>query len=722
MNKISSILRFLFRIRNWIFFIPIIVTILVAYFTSNMTKTYEANTTIFTGITSSPSLEGINADYFTTNNSFDNIINLVHSRSTLEKVSLKLFAQDMIKGNQKSDNSFIKASNYTKLLDIVPEDVKSLIDSTSLDKTYDNLVKYTKEDSNNFIYGLLNWDHPHYSVSSLDKIQVKRLGSSDMIEIKYSCDDPGIVHQTLLILNEVISSEYAELQLSSSIDVVQYFENQIKTIREQLSNQEDSLLKYSLGTNIINFDEQTKNMTASKQIIDDKYEQALTDYYTSLHMVANLEKQLQNRTDILKENKAFLQTLEDVTTLSKKITEIETFSDESSDSRISIIPKYKEMLKKSENNLYNITSDISSKKMSKEGIALDDLVKEWLAQVLMNEKSKAEIKVFKDRKKIIDDEFTRYTPIGPNLKRLEREITVTENSYQTSLNHLAQARLQQKDIQMRSSTLKIVSAPIYPLTTVGSKRKLLIIAAFLGSLIFILSCFLIVELLDRTIRDKDRAQYLTKAQVWGAFPGVPKLRHRGYALEDTRRATAYVCNRILQNLASSGTIIINLLSSEPQEGKTYIANNMKEYLEALGYSVRFLTHNKDFDISTRQYILSDSHETLCPSNNNIKYDIVLIEYPPLLQGFIPGKLLQSGNVNMYIVKATRAWREIDQTLFDQVAHLAENINTHIFLNHASRIAVEDFTGQLPPYTKFRNWTYKLLQMELTSERKLSFDK
>lgn len=722
MNKIASILHFLFRIRYWIFFIPISVTVLVAYFTNNMAKTYEANTTIFTGITSSPSLNGISADYLITNNSFDNIINLVHSRSTLEKVSLKLFAQDMIYGDTKNDNAYIKASNYNSLLTIVPEDVLKLIDTTSLDKTYDNLVKYKKEDNDNFIYGLLNWFHPHYSISSLNNIQVNRLGSSDMIEIKYSSDDPGIVHQTLIILNEVISTEYSELQLSPSNDVIAYFENQLRLIREQLSNQEDSLLKYSLGTNIINFEEQTKNMTLSKQDIDNKYEQAYTDFYTSKHMVNHLEKQLQERADLLKENKKFIQTLENVSMLSKKITEMETFSNESSGSRISVIPKYKEMLKKSENDLYDITSNISSIKMSKEGLALDDLVKDWLTEVLLNEKSKAEIEVYKNRKKQIDDEFTRYTPIGPNLKRLEREISVTENSYQTSLNHLAQARLQQKDIQMKSSTLRVVSAPIYPLVTVGSKRKLLIVAAFFGSFIFILSCFLIVELLDKTIRDKDRALYLTKAQVWGAFPGVPKLRHRGYALEDTRRATAYVCNRILQNLASSGTIIINLLSSEPQEGKTYIASHMKEYLEALGYSVRFITHNKDFDISSRQYILSDSHETLCPPKDNTKYDIVLIEYPSLLQGFIPGKLLQSGNVNMYIVKATRAWREIDQTLLDQVTSLTERTNTHIFLNYAKRIAVEDFTGQLPPYTKIRNWSYKMLQMELTSEKKLSFDK
>lgn len=721
MNKITYILHFLFRIRYWILFVPITVTLLVAYFTTNMTKTYEASTTIFTGITSSPSLEGISANFLTTNNSFDNIINLVHSRSTLEIVSLKLFAQDMIHGDPNKDNEYIKASNYNSILSLVPEDVLILIDSTSEVKTYENLLKYKKEDSENFIFGLLNWFHPHYSISSLNNIQVKRLGSSDMIEIKYSCDDPGIVHQTLSILNEVISKEYSELQLSSSNDVILYFENQITLIREELNNQEDSLLLYSLGTNIINYDEQTKNMTLSKQLVDDKYEQALTDFYTSNHVIARLEKQIQDRTGIIKENKKFLQTLENVSNLSKKITEMETFSDESSGSRISIIPKYKDMLKKSEDDLFEITSNISAKAMSKEGLSLENVVTEWLAQVLINEKAKAEIEVYKERKLKIDQEFTKYTPIGPNLRRLERELTVTENSYQTALNHLAQARLQQKDIQMRSSTLKVVSAPIYPLAEIGSKRKLIIAVSFLACLIFIISCFLIIELLDKTIRDKHRAQFLTKTPVIGAFPGKPKLKHRGYALETNRRATEYVCNRLLQNIDPKSTTVINLLSTEYKEGKSYIAGQLKEYMEELGFSVRYISHDIDFDVSSKHYLISDSHESLCPIGSDKKYDIVLIEYPPLLQGTIPTNLIRTGSINLYIVKTTRAWRDIDQLMLDQIISQSGNIKTFILLNNATRIAVEDFTGQLPPYTKLRNWSYKILQLELTSERKQSFD-
>lgn len=715
MNQVTHVFLFLYRIRYWIIIPPFIVTFLVVYFTNNMSKNYEASTTIYTGITSSPSLDGITANILTTNNSFDNIINLVKSRSILEQVSLKLFAQGMIYGNTEKDNNYIKSENYINLINIVPEDVKKLIDKNSIENTYIKLLNYKRETSENFIFGLLNWEHKHYSISNLSKIQVKRLGSSDMIEIKFSSDDPGIVHNTLLILNDVISREFSDLQLKSSNDVILFFNNQLNDIKKALISAEDSLLKLTLDAKIINYDEQTKIMTSSRRDYNDEYEQAITDFYTSAHLIEGLEKQLNERVGLLKENKKFLLTLESVSSLAKKISELETFSDESSGSRISIIPKYKDMLKKTEAELQDITTSISSKKLTKEGLTLDQVISEWLAQIIINEKSKAQIEVFKERKINMDEEFIQFSPIGPNMRRIEREIAVLENSYQNTLQSLAQARLKQKDIEMKSTTLKIVSKPIYPLNAVGSKRKIMVAVAFIGSIIFILGFFLIIELLDKTLRDKHRTEYLTKSKVLGAFPGKPKLKHRGYILETNRRATTYICNRILQHIKSNGTTVINVLSNEPKEGKTHVITNIKEYLEELGFIVSYLSHGVDFNEKTREYLLAENFQQLSTETIPIS-DIVIIEYPALKLSTIPYSLLNSSSLNILIADATRAWKDIDQTITDQIKEREEETSLMVVLNNAKRIAVEDFTGQLPPYTKLRNFVHKILQLGLTAEK------
>jgi len=38
----------------------------------------------------------------------------------------------------------------------------------------------------------------------------------------------------------------------------------------------------------------------------------------------------------------------------------------------------------------------------------------------------------------------------------------------------------------------------------------------------------------------------------------------------------------------------------------------------------------------------------------------------------------------------------------------------MYLTEASRYAVEEFVGQLPPYTKFNNFVYRMSQLGLTA--------
>jgi hypothetical protein len=476
-----------------------------------------------------------------------------------------------------------------------------------------------------------------------------------------------------------------------------------------------------MASNIINYEEQTKQLTTNKSELDARYEQTYMDFYTSSHMVKHLENQMSERSDLMKENKKFMQQLEAVTMISRKIAELETTT-EPTEKTAGMLIKYKDLLKKSENKLYEITGNISSIKTTKEGLALQDLVNEWVAEVLKNEQAKAELEVLTKRKNEIDEEFSRYTPIGPSLKKQEREISVTENTYHTILDHLAQARLQQKNIEMKSTTITVVTEPIYPLAAVGSKRKFIILAAYLACFIFIIGCFLIVELLDKTVRDKNRARYLTKADIIGAFPGIPKLKYRGFAMETNRLATAYICNRLMPYFNASGTTIINVVSSEPQEGKTHVSNYLKEYWEEVGFTVSLVSHNTDFNIQSKDFIMARSLDDIYKNDAETSKNIIILEYPALSQSVIPKMLLQSGQVILYLVKATRAWKDTDKTYLDVLRSQAGKTPIFLCLNHARRFAVEEFTGLLPPYTRQRIFSYKLLQMELTSERSVNIEK
>jgi len=722
MDSIGLFFRFIYRIRNWLILGPAFVTILAIYFSSDLPKKYEASTTIFTGIMSSANVqEDKTSDWNTTNNAFDNIINLVRSRSTLERVSIRLFAQSMIKGDPKKDNVYIRAESYNDLINRVPKDVRLLIDKNDEQQTVQNLLNYKKEDKNNFLYGLLNYSYRYYSFNALNAITVTRLQTSDILEIKYSCEDPGIATQTLNILNEELITEYTNLQLGPSNSVIDYFENQLKSIQDQLKIQEDSLMEYSINGKIINYEEQTKQLTTISANLDDKYQQSLMDFYSSRKLINKLESQLDTRAEMMKQNKQFIRSLSQVSLLTKKITELEMLGQDNASEDADNLPRYKELLEKAEENLSDITNNVSNLQYSKEGLSMNAVIQDWLANILQNEKSKAEISALRDRKKEIDEEYRRYTPIGPSLKKQEREIGVSEESYHTILTHLAQAKLQQKNIEMISATLRVVSPPLFPLEAAGTRRRLIVLGALFGSLVFILSIFVILELLDKTIRDKNRAKRLTKAKILGAFPGNYSLSSRGFSKENSRIASSYACNMLQNYFVPNGSTYINLISVENGEGRSYIAENFRDYWEEKGLSVQILSYEEDFDTESRQFLMSENINELNTTNSKYQPDIVLVEYPSLRQCNIPKAFLQQAQVNLFIVKATRAWKGSDQMYLDDLTAQAGKTPVYLYINNAQKFAVEDFTGQLPPYTRFSKRVYELLNLGFTAERNKNID-
>ena len=92
------------------------------------------------------------------------MVNLTKSRGTLENVSLKLLALNLMHGDPEIDNLYITANNYKKLIASVPEEILLLVDTTSLDKTVNLFKEYKYSDSRNYLHELFN-DLVHFTVT-----------------------------------------------------------------------------------------------------------------------------------------------------------------------------------------------------------------------------------------------------------------------------------------------------------------------------------------------------------------------------------------------------------------------------------------------------------------------------------------------------------------------------------------------------------------------------
>lgn len=706
--------RFLYRIRYQLIFGSIIVTALVAYFTQFMTKTYTVNTSIYTGIASSTGLDSDDKpDWMSLNNSFDNLINLTKAKGTLEKVSLNLLALNAMHGDSDNDNQYITAKNYKELKKILPEDVFKLIDKNSLEKTINNLNKYKQADPDNFLYELFNREHPHYSYTALKDVSVKRLGNSDIIEISFKSNDPGIAMNTVKLINEKLIESYDSLKYKAANDVIKYYEEQLKILRTKLDNLENNLTKYNVENGVINYLEQTKAIAIAFTAYEDRYEQTAKEYQSSKSLVAELEKQMETRTKLFKTNFEFINALNEISTINGKITEMEIFNAENSQASNKELEQYKQDLKNAEKKIGELSTDMNVYKYSKEGVAIDDMVNQWLTETVRNAKAKAELKVLDARRKDFSDQYKTFSPIGTQINRMEREIKVTEQSYIEVLHALNLAMLKQKNIQLTSATLNTITPPTFPLTSDGSKRLLFTIAAFFGSLIFITGCYLVIELLDRTLRDAERTRRLTDVPVLGAFTGHSQLKYRGYTKACNRISAAYACSHLNKFLSSGKTTCINILSIEDGEGKSFISSYLIEQWKEQGLKVRYLKAERDFQIDNA-YLFSVGFDYFKLKDEKESPDILLIEHLSLQKNSLSLDMIKKADANLLITNARRVWKYSDNEFIAYLKDIGEAAPLFIYLNNATREAVEDFTGQLPPQSSMRTFANRMMYMGLTA--------
>lgn len=716
MDIIKFLSSFIYRIRYKLIIGSIISVALAWYFTGYLPKLYTASTTIFTGITSRSSVDDMSGrtDWNSANNAHENIINLVKAKSTLEAVSIKLLAQHLIYGEQK-DSKVILPEHYEKIRSITPEDIMELVDKNSFDSTVARFTRYKTASKGNFIYDIFNWDNKYYGYIDLSKIQVIRRGTSDMIEINYTCDDPYIASNTLKFLNEELSARYETLLLSASIDVVRYFEEQLRLAKLKLDASEEDLMVFNKENRIINYEEQTKHLAALNNSFETRYEAAQLDYNSSKALLEQLDIQMAKRAKHTTENEVFITVLSDISTLKGKIVEMEIFG--TGESQGGMLDEYKKQLIVAQNKLRDITHNIEGYKTSKEGVAVVDMVDQWLVALIKYETSKAELEVLRSRRKEIDKEYERYSPVGPSLGKQMRNVELEAESYKTILHHLGLAKLKQKNILLDAGTLQIVADADIPLLNKSRKRALYVIAALLGAIIFIIGFYLLLEMLDRTIRDGIRAERLTKGgKVIAAYPTNKSLKHRRFTEEVYRITTEHLLGRLNGFITPNETFVLNLVSIEKGEGKSYIGDRLeKQWIEA-GYNVSYISYDKDLNQSSKQFQHSLSLFDIPVIANKVHgFDIVIVEYDCLSQNNVPTALLNEAAVNLMILNAERAWYPSDQVTFDALKQKIDKDSLFICLDNTSREAVEQYTGQLPPYTFLRNLAFRIMNFGLTAK-------
>ena len=719
MDTFRYLVRFLYKIRWYLVILPLIALIIAWFLTRHMERIYDTNTTIYTGMITGYNMEGTGSVGGNSQTNITNLMLIITTDNTIHEVALRLFARCMMYGNPNKDNNYISAEHFRELNATVPAEVKALIKHNSEAQTYANLKAYEKPMQDNYIFSLLNY-HPYFGINSItSRLKVMQLKNSDIIDIAYSANDPGIAYNTLDILNEVFKKQYENIRFGETNNVIKFFEREVQRLYRILTNAEDDLIRYNVSKRIINYGEQTKQVTAmdaQQQIAENNQ---LMDYTTTKALMDYLERQLGNRAQIIRSNREFTNSVRDISRIQSRISNLQLMSSENGGADAESqqeLAKAQRDLQEVTGRVRSLTRDIEAASFNTEtGVKANKMIDNWLDQVLLLEKTKAMMNARDVMAQKLERQFLYFAPIGATIDRKARHIGFIEGNYMEMLRALNAARLRQRNLQMTTASLRVLNPPMFPLNAQPTNRMMILLGAFLLTFMLTALYFFIIELLDRTLRDRMRSERITKIPVMGCYPKESTLRYRRYNKMISDMALRQLSKALLPHFKEGQQNVLNLISTDAANGKSYLAQELENYWISIGLQVRRLTYDEDFLAEDSKFILAKDVKDLCP--DILPEEIAIIEYPHLDDYSISPALLNMGTVNIMVTRANRTCKDVDQKALKEVqAMLDEEHKDSLFmyLTEASRYAVEEFVGQLPPYTKFNNFVYRMSQLGLTA--------
>jgi len=675
-------------------------------------KEFVSGTTIYTGIASGYSIsstEGAQStlDYFAVTNAFDNLITTVKSKNTIEEVSIKLLAQHLLL--EQPDPSILGQEGFEKLRGLVSEEDRSqMIISGNFAATVDKITKIKNSSGDNIVLQLLNTPKSYYSIETiLSNLTSERKSSSDFIDISYKAGDPGVCVNTVKFLSESFITKYKYLKGAETINVVKWFEARLRESAGELNNSENKLKDFGIRNKIINYNEQSKFIAEAKEDNETDYYKELMNYEGKKRAIARLEDKLESREILLKNNAVLNKLRRELSVVNEQLVRSKLYSNPKED--ITRLAQKGEDLKK-EIRLYVLQA--YSLNNTIEGVPQQNLLNRWLEEILSADEADARLNVYVDRRKEFDRQYSEFAPLGMQISRLEREVSVNEKQYLEILHGLHLAKLRQQNIEL-SNNLQVMDNPTFPLKPLSSRRLLLIIISFVTSFFLILAYFVTKELLDSSVKNTAKAEQLTGLKIFSALPDNVGLNNLSINKIENTLLDYAVSNlkiEIESGETTSNNYLITILSSREQEGKTYAGLKLAEKLYSLDSSVLFITNDESIEDSetddrklriakydiTSKLFGAKSVDNLLPEFSRVNgsnYNFIILEIPAISINALPNQLVKNSRLSLMMLDARRSWTNSDNSILNLYRKASGNDNRiMLWLNHVGTDNLETLIG------------------------------
>lgn len=701
--SIKHLIRLLWKNKFRILIPPILVGLGVFFLTQNMPREYESKTIVFTNPnTNRGATDGgvVRMDFYTSNNLFDNLTLLVKSRETIEDAVLRLLAMHLSLAEVVP--SIIQEDSYRNLQQHIRPDLwEELAVPGNLEQTLLQVREHYQNIPDSPIEYLLR-EHEHYSIRKvLERLYVGRKSSSDMMEISYRTNDPGICYHTLRLISAAFMERYSGMKEMENTNSIAYFQNQLTKAQDKLREAEGNLKAFMTQNRILNYYEQGKYLDIAKlehEQDEERSKRLLSGTRSNLDEIQEMFQNFDKRQVIIQT----ISSLQDEIV----VRDMEIQGLRSQNSSAAKIERLTAEITNLKSQIEEASTELFQNSNTLQGIQRETLLEEWLRLKILFEQQKQSLDVMQNRKAYLSGKIEEFAPLGAELKKLERDVSVNEEQYLSILHGLNMAYLQKYDLEM-SSSQKLIDEPYYPKIPLPSKRLLFILGGslatgFLGFSLVVLSFFL-----DRTIKSASQAEKVTGLKVSGAWIDEKVLNKA--VKKDTlyNRLRKQFYNNIGKYLPQQGKKVILFYSLKQGEGKTFLIQKLVEELTDQNRKPVYWGSPEDApEISCES--LSYHHETAIYDRKDTYWEeriaqtekeFILWELPNIEELPLNYSLINQANVLVMVLDAERNWNSSDSRFHESLKEMIE-IPHVIWLNKMKDDELEDVNGEIPRKRSF----------------------
>jgi len=701
LRELKQLLR-----RNWrlLLIIPIVTAVSIYFFASNQDQTYTSNTTIYTGINSGVMLKGGNADnYGSAETIYDNMLNILNGRETREEVALRLLSKHLMA--KRYDTLLMQKKTFIELNETFPIALRSKLVGNNLEETYQKVKAYYESNNTNEIYELVHSDHPLYSAEALTNVTVTKVGASDLVQLEYSSIDPFVTRQALDILANVFIRKTYEYFSGQTQSVVGYFEKSTKEAYDRLQAAEQKLLEFHQTNNIVNYEQQIGIVSSEKTAAQQASYGLELEYTTALATLKSIERNLKNRGASVQNNQKILKLRDQLPAINRQITELELIGNRTGANNSAKLAQLRQQADNIEKQMNGTINEEYDNTHSVKGADTKGLLDEYVRNVILVDQLKSKRDLLRKQNTEFNSEYSKLVPLGAEIRKLNRDVTLAEAEYLALVQGLKQSQLSQQNLDI--VPVKVTEPATEPIgqNFVPLLVALGLVVTFIITLIGLIASYLLSNKLNKPAY----ASKVTTFPVIGVLPQiVPGSKTQ---LLDIDRAENQLTRQLLLRFQQKkeAPYVIGVMSSLSGEGKSTVSNTLANKLNNLGIETLSL-FPEDHSTENSSYLKTNYYSPLqgvTPGSNldylagsgHTDYAVVIVEFPALLESAYPVSLLQHLDLILVTVNANRTWEQADINIFDNIRK-ATDAPIELVLNGVPTDQVKDFVGNQIGKTKY----------------------